>query len=82
MTLTGIPAAAEMTEEMSLYNPTRSPDLRRPTLMTMSTSFAPDLIASIVSNALVEVVHAPSGKPTTAHGIEEDPERRDVTSGM
>ena len=41
--------------------------LVKPTLITISISCAPALIASVVSKAFTEDKLAPSGKPTTVH---------------
>ena len=52
---------------MSFSTYSLSPPLRRPTLITMSTSVAPSRMHRRVSKALTWVVVAPSGKPMTVH---------------
>ncbi len=42
-------------------------DFNAPILMTISTSSAPLLMASVVSNAFVSDVFAPKGNPITVH---------------
>ncbi len=56
---------ASVTATMSRSTVRRSPDLRAPMLITMSTSAAPSKITRRVSYCLTSAVVAPSGKPTT-----------------
>ena len=66
ITLTGVPSAASTTARMSSSTYWSHPDRSMPTLITMSSSTAPWSRCRRASAALVSVLAAPEGKPTTA----------------
>ena len=65
MTFTNLSLLASTTARISDSTKAKLPDLRAPTLITISISSAPFWIASLVSKAFTVEVVAPKGKPTT-----------------
>src|SRR6056297_1231214 len=62
---------ASTTALISDLNISNAPDLKAPIFITISISWAPFLIAFLVSNDFVSVVLAPNGNPTTVHTLTE-----------
>ena len=73
MTLTNLSPLASTTARMSDSTKSRLPDLRAPTLITISISSAPFWTASFVSKAFTAEVVAPKGKPTTVQTFTSEP---------
>ncbi|CAG5144500.1 Uncharacterised protein [Streptococcus pneumoniae] len=73
MTFTNLSPLASTTARISDSTKAKLPDLRAPTLITISISSAPFWIASFVSNAFTAEVVAPKGKPTTVQTLTSVP---------
>ena len=67
---------------MSSFTASHLFDFIKPTLITISISPAPALMASWVSNALTEDKLAPSGKPTTVQILTFDPASFSLAKGI